>query len=326
MSLYKSLLRPLAFQLDPERAHEMAMEMVERGLFRANVPQSPAFERELFGVKFRNPVGLAAGMDKSGKGVEAWQRLGFGFAEIGTITPRPQPGNPKPRLFRLPEDGALINRMGCNNDGAEAVAERLRKAKPGIPIGINVGKNKDTPLEKAPEDYALAYRALHELGDYFVVNVSSPNTPGLRTLQDAGALREIIGAMRDVDATRPLFVKVAPDLPDEALEETAILAGELNLTGIVATNTTISRESLWSPKKNELGGLSGRPVKERAEKVLRLLRKAAPPGLVLMGVGGIMTPQDAADRLAAGADLLQIYTGWIYGGPAFVPEILAALT
>jgi dihydroorotate dehydrogenase len=320
MGLYESVARPLAFRIDPEKVHELAMRGIQSGLFKAPAFFDPRLESECFGVRFPNPVGLAAGFDKNGVALDRWRELGFGFIEAGTVTFRPQSGNPKPRMFRVPEAQGLINRMGFNNEGAGALALRLESAKPGIPLGINLGKTKLAELEDAPKDYAESFRLLHGHGDYFVVNVSSPNTPGLRSLQDAGALREILAAMREVDTSRPLFVKVAPDLTPEALDEVVGVAIKAKLTGLIATNTTISREMLPRDPA-QTGGLSGRPVQEMADRALVHLYRACPREMVLIGVGGIMNGDDAYRKITLGAHLVQIYTGWIYGGPGLVPAI-----
>ena len=336
MGLYESVLRPFAFCLDPEAAHEAAMRAIRSGLLKAPVYENPLLESTRFGVRFPNPVGLAAGFDKNGVALARWKDFRFGFIEAGTVTYLPQPGNPKPRMFRLPDSQGLINRMGFNNEGAAALALRLQphqdlstpnpllsQAKGGgigIPLGINLGKSKAVELADAPEDYAASYRLLHQHGDYFVVNVSSPNTPGLRALQDAGALREILAALREVDATRPLFVKVAPDLTFDALDELVAVAVEAGLTGLIATNTTISRAML--PKDpGQAGGLSGLPVREMADEALAHLYRTCPRDMVLIGVGGIMDGDDAYRKICLGAHLVQLYTGWIYGGPALVPTI-----
>ncbi|RYG24491.1 quinone-dependent dihydroorotate dehydrogenase [bacterium] len=320
MGLYESVARPLAFRIDPERVHELAMRGIQSGLFKAPTFSDSRLESERFGVRFPNPVGLAAGFDKNGVALDRWRDLGFGFIEAGTVTFRPQSGNPKPRMFRVPEAQGLINRMGFNNEGAGALAHRLEKSNPGIPLGINLGKSKIAELAAASEDYAGSFHLLHTHGDYFVVNVSSPNTPGLRSLQDAGALREILAAMREVDPTRPVFVKVAPDLTPDALDEVVGVAVEAKLTGLIATNTTISREML--PRDpGESGGLSGRPVQEMADRALAHLYRTCPKDMVLIGVGGIMNGDDAYRKITLGAHLVQIYTGWIYGGPGLVPAI-----
>lgn len=326
MGLYESFLRPLAFQIDPEKVHEMAMNAIEKGLIPGSQNPLQKDPVELFGVKFPNRLGLAAGFDKNALAIDHWHRFGFGYVEIGTVTWHAQPGNDRPRLFRLPDDKALINRMGFNNDGANAVAERLAKSHPKIPVGVNLGKSKITPLEEAHEDYRQSFEVLQNYGDYFVVNVSSPNTPGLRTLQDREPLIRIFDALRTVNAQKPLFVKVAPDLTEEALAEILGVAVEMKLTGIIATNTTISRENLRTKDetlKAQAGGLSGRPVYEKSNQVLSFLSQNAPKEMILIGVGGVFTRDDYEAKRGLGAELVQIYTGWIYGGPKLVPSILS---
>jgi len=324
MDLYPALVRRLAFRLDPERAHHSAFWFLERGWVPSLRRATPSLRSEVWGLTFDNPVGLAAGMDKDAVGLKSWRRLGFGFVEVGTVTPKPQPGNPQPRLFRLPSDRAIINRMGFNNSGAAAMAERLGRIKAGIPLGINLGKNKATPEEQAAEDYAEALRTLREHGDYFVVNVSSPNTPGLRGLQERGPLLEIAQTLRAIEPVKPILVKVAPDLTFDALDDVLSVCVKANLSGIVATNTTLSRTGL-SADPSEAGGLSGAPLTVRADEVLSHLARHRPNGLVLIGVGGIMTPDDAKRKVDLGADLIQLYTGYVYGGPWLVPRILTAL-
>ena len=326
MGLYESLLRPLAFNIDPEKVHEIAMNAIAKGLMPGTEIPLEYDPVELFGVKFPNRMGLAAGFDKNALAVNNWHRFGFGYVEIGTVTWHPQPGNDRPRLFRLPEDKALINRMGFNNDGARAVAERLGNAIPKIPIGVNLGKSKITPLDEAQNDYRQSFEVLQLHGDYFVVNVSSPNTPGLRSLQDREPLLRIFDALRTVDAAKPMFVKVAPDLTNEALEEILNVAVEMKLTGIIATNTTISREGLKTKNaklKEQAGGLSGRPVFQLSNDSLEFLAKNKPREMILMGVGGVFDRDDYDKKRRLGADLVQLYTGWIYGGPGLVPSILA---
>lgn len=318
MSLYDSVVRPLAFMFDPEKVHEWVMAMLERGFFRAPAFTDPKVQQTLFGVKFLNPIGLAAGFDKNARALDYWDRLGFGFVEAGTITYHPQPGNPKPRLFRLPADKALVNRMGFNNDGARAVATRLAMAKPKVPIGVNLGKSKITELSDAAKDYRESFRLLHLNGDYFVVNVSSPNTPGLRTLQEKGPLLEIIAAIREVEADKPLFVKVAPDLEMPALDDVIAVAHEAHLAGLIATNTTIRREGLSADPGLE-GGLSGAPLLAKSNQFLSHLYRSCDRSTILMGVGGIMTGADVYEKMRLGAHLCQIYTGWIYGGPYMIP-------
>ncbi|MBL8087330.1 MAG: quinone-dependent dihydroorotate dehydrogenase [Chthonomonas sp.] len=321
---YTKLLRPLLFRLDPERVHHIGMALIARGLIRARLVVDPRLSVRQLGVDFPNPVGLAAGFDKDGVAIDRWAGLGFGFAEIGTVTPIAQPGNPKPRLFRLPGDQAVINRFGFNNQGAQAMAARLERARPGIPIGINLGKNKETAAEDAAADYQAAFRQLHTYGDYFVVNVSSPNTPGLRALQDRASLEGIVAAMREVNAIRPILIKVSPDLSNAALDEVIEMAMTTKISGLIATNTTLDRSKL-TRDPGELGGLSGAPLRTRSTEVLAALTQALDPSMTLIGVGGIFTAEDVITKLAAGAHLTQIYTGWVYGGPSLVPRILLDL-
>ncbi len=311
--------------MDPEKVHEIAMDKIARGLIPGNEVPLEYDSVELFGVHFPNRLGLAAGFDKNALAVNNWHRFGFGFIEIGTVTWHPQPGNDRPRLFRLPDDKALINRMGFNNDGATAVAGRLAKSASKIPVGVNLGKSKITPLEEAHEDYRQSFEVLQSLGDYFVVNVSSPNTPGLRSLQDREPLIRIFEALRTVNATKPMFVKVAPDLAESALEEILGVAIEMKLTGIIATNTTISREGLKTKNeklKAQAGGLSGKPVYKISNDSLEFLAKNKPMEMILQGVGGVFDRADYDTKRRLGAELVQLYTGWIYGGPGLIPSIL----
>jgi dihydroorotate dehydrogenase len=324
VSLYESFFRPLAFQFDPEKVHECAMTALEKGLFKARDFHDPRLEQTLFGVRFPNPLGLAAGFDKNAHALDHWHRLGFGFVECGTVTYHAQPGNPKPRMFRLPQDKGLINRLGFNNEGARKVATRLASAKPQIPIGVNLGKSKITELADAAKDYQESFRLLHSFGQYFVVNVSSPNTPGLRTLQEKGPLLEILAGLREVDPVKPMFVKVAPDLEMDALDDVVAVAHEAKLTGLIATNTTISREGI-SRDPGEAGGLSGAPLKPKANAFLAHLYRSCDRDLILMGVGGILTGRDVFEKITLGAHLCQIYTGWIYGGPHMVPDAMEEL-
>jgi dihydroorotate dehydrogenase len=324
MGLYESVVRPLAFRFDPEWVHERAMSLLSRGLIRATPYDDPRLAQTLFGVKFPNPLGLAAGFDKNAVALNHWHKLGFGFVECGTVTYHAQPGNPRPRMFRLPSEQGLINRLGFNNEGAAAAAARISMAKPQIPIGINLGKSKVTELADAARDYALSYRLLHQQGGYFVVNVSSPNTPGLRSLQERAALTEILSALRDVDSTRPMFVKVSPDLEISALDEVIEVAIEAKLTGLIATNTTISRDML-SLDPGQVGGLSGAPLRKRSNEVLAHIAGAAPKDMILIGVGGILTAEDLYEKIRLGAHLCQLYTGWVYGGPQMVPRMLQQL-
>lgn len=324
MSLYESVLRPLMFQLDPEAAHEAAMKFLQRGVLKARAFHDARLEQDLFGTHFANPLGLAAGFDKNALVLNHWHLLGFGYVEVGTVTYLPQDGNEKPRMFRIPDSKAIINRLGFNNDGATRIATRLAESRPQIPVGINLGKSKATPLEDAWVDYQNSFRLTHRFGAYAVVNVSSPNTPGLRTLQEKGPLLDILTAMRKVNAEKPLFVKVAPDLTDADLEAVVEVAHEANLTGLIATNTTIERSMLpeTAPSRTETGGLSGAPLKNRAREVLRFLARRCDPDKVLIGVGGIMDGDDLYDRICDGAHLCQTYTGWVYGGPHMVPDAL----
>ncbi|MEX2244571.1 MAG: quinone-dependent dihydroorotate dehydrogenase [Fimbriimonadaceae bacterium] len=319
MPFYESVLRPLLFLVEPETAHNLGLRAVSAGLVKARAPDR-ALAASAFGVRFPNPVGLAAGFDKNAVALSRWKGLGFGFVEVGTVTRHPQPGNPKPRLFRLPAHRALINRLGFNNLGADAVARNMAGVSAGIPVGVNIGKSKVTPLEDAHEDYAYSFRLLKEFADYVVVNVSSPNTPGLRELQERESLTRILSGLKELDDRKPLFVKIAPDLTLGAIEDVVSVATELKLTGIVASNTTVSRSMLAYDPGIE-GGLSGAPLTSMADEALRFVRELSSE-LVLIGVGGVMTPEDAKRKLSLGADLVQVYTGWVYAGPSFVPEIL----
>lgn len=326
MNLYSDILRPCLFRLDPESAHHLALtglrltpSPVLRGVFGPS-PEKPV---SVFGLTFPNPVGLAAGMDKNAEALTAWEGLGFGFVEAGTITARAQPGNDKPRCFRYPPEQALINRMGFNNPGAEAVARQLAARKeagnwPAIPVGLNLGKSKVTALEDAAVDYATSFRHLLPYGDFFVINVSSPNTPGLRQLQDRDALTEIIRTLKAIDDTKPLLVKIAPDLPDEAVREMASLAEAEQLAGLIATNTTLDHSAVPAAH-DQTGGLSGAPLTSRSTEVLRILR--AHTALPIIASGGVMSADCARKKLEAGASLVQIYTGFIYRGPQLIREI-----
>lgn len=290
-------------------------------------------ERQCFGLTFKNPVGLAAGFDKDALLVDELECFGFGFLEVGTITPKAQPGNEKPRLFRLPKDEAIINRMGFNNGGVYAALERLRKRKSSVIIGGNIGKNKDTPNEEAFEDYKYCFEALFPVVDYFVVNVSSPNTPNLRALQDKKPLTELLHGLKQLNSRKetpkPMLLKIAPDLTKEQLQDIVEILADVKLDGLIATNTTISREGLKTPASKVAdvgaGGLSGKPLKERSTEVLKFLRSQLDPDFPIISVGGIMSPEDAIEKIEAGATLIQLYTGFIYEGPAIVKKINKAL-
>ena len=324
MGFYASVVRPLAFRLDPERVHEIAMGFIQRGWVKAHPYANPKLAQTLFGIEFANPLGLAAGFDKNAVALDRWHDLGFGFVEAGTVTYLPQPGNSRPRLFRLPKDKALINRLGFNNAGAQALADRLGGIQSLIPVGINLGRSRAAELEKAVDDYAGSFKLLHEFGAYSVVNVSSPNTPGLRSLQERGPLTDIIQALKGIAPEKPLFVKVSPDLEFDALDEVVDVCLTTGCTGLIATNTTLSRESLNSAP-DEDGGLSGAPLTERSDAVLAHLARACGDRMILIGVGGIFTADDLYRKLALGAHLAQVYTGWVYGGPSMVPTVLRGL-
>jgi dihydroorotate dehydrogenase len=332
LSLYRQIIRPLLFRFDAETIHHVAMGALERfgpAMAWFERPPDPRLAREVFGISFPNPVGLAAGLDKNAVALPAWEALGFGFVEVGTITARPQPGNPKPRIFRVPECRALVNRLGFNNDGCDRVADRLRRVRmkslwPTIPIGINLGKSKVTPLEEAANDYLLSFERLQHFGDYFVLNVSSPNTPGLRTLQDRAQLEVLFRVIQEHNVDRkPLLVKIAPDLEWGPIEEILALAHEHQLAGIVATNTTIDHSAIPEHRRTQ-GGLSGAPLRARSTEVVRFI--TARSSLPIIAVGGIMSADDALEKFDAGAALVQLYTGFIYEGPGLVRSICEALT
>jgi len=337
-------LRPLLFRLDAEQAHDlifrllMAVEWLLARRVPAPAPWShPALAQRLWDVTFPNPVGLAAGLDKDARAPHVWAALGFGFAELGTVTAVAQAGNPRPRMFRLPADRALINRLGFNNAGAAAAAERLRRLQRRvpfpIPIGINLGKSRDTPLEQAAQDYIRSLRQLFAFASYIVINVSSPNTPGLRDLQSEGHLRTLLAALSAENTAlaaerreppRPLLVKVAPDLTDDALAALVAVARAQGAAGLIATNTTVGRGGLRTPA-NEAGGLSGAPLRERSTAVVRHLYRLAAGALPIIGVGGIFTAHDAYAKIRAGASLVQLYTGMIFEGPQLAQRIARGL-
>jgi len=342
-TLYRNLIRPAFFQMDPEKVHEFAMLWLR--ILAANPslvnliarPNDPRLERTVFGLKFPNPVGLAAGFDKNAVALLAWEALGFGFVEAGTITAHGQPGNPKPRIFRLPEMEAVINRMGFNNEGAAAVAERLSRVKesgrwPRIPVAMNIGKTKVTPLEEATGDYLTSFERLYPFGDYFVLNVSSPNTPGLRTLQNKDSLGELFKAIqeknRQISTTagsqslKPVLVKIAPDLEFEGIEEILTLISEHQIAGIIATNTTLDHSSV-PQGKDQQGGLSGNPVRKRSTEIVRFI--ASKTSVPIIAVGGIDDADSAKEKLDAGASLIQVYTGFIYQGPSLAKDICDGL-
>ncbi|TAM09012.1 MAG: quinone-dependent dihydroorotate dehydrogenase [Nevskiaceae bacterium] len=336
MTVY-DLARAALFQLDAERSHDLTLALLARFPRLATAPFAPVVDGapvELMGLRFRNRVGLAAGLDKDGRAILAFDRLGFGFIEVGTVTPRPQPGNPKPRMFRLVQDGALINRMGFNNGGVAALVSRVRATPHRCVLGINIGKNRDTPIERAADDYLLCLEQIHPVADYIVVNISSPNTKNLRTLQHGESLRALLDALRtararldDVHGRRPpLLVKFSPDLPLEELVAAALAAREAGCDGVIATNTTVARAGLKDAVlAAEVGGLSGRPLCARADDAVAALRNALGADFPLIGVGGIDSAAAARQRRAAGADLIQLYTGFIYRGPALVGECAQAL-
>lgn len=337
-----SIIRKLLFKIDAEKVHHLVMKNLTllcsvgifRQLFKALfVVKDPSLEKTIWGITFPNPIGLAAGFDKDAKYTDSLACLGFGFIEIGTVTPRAQPGNPKPRLFRLPADQALINRMGFNNHGAENAANNLKKRKQPIIIGGNIGKNKDTPNEDATSDYEKSFLELYPYVDYFVVNVSSPNTPGLRALQDKEPLTELLRRLQNLNrnsrAGKPILLKIAPDLTNEQLDDIVDIVKTTGIHGIVATNTTISRQGLNTPaeevSKLEPGGLSGKPLRIRATEVIRYIHSKSEGKIPIIASGGIFTAEDAKEKLNAGASLVQVYTGFIYEGPAIASNICKGL-
>jgi dihydroorotate dehydrogenase len=342
MSLYKLLVRPILIQFDPETIHHFTFKCFKlfqkSSLIKSIVSaqfkvKHPSLEREVFGLKFPNPVGLAAGLDKNAEAFEFLGSMGFGFVEIGTLTPKGQPGNPEPRLFRIVEDKALINRMGFNNHGVDDAVERLKNRKSNIIIGGNIGKNKLTPNEEATNDYLKCFEALYPHVDYFVVNVSSPNTPNLRELQDKEPLKQLLNEImklnQEKEKAKPVLLKIAPDVNNAQLDDIIEIVEETNIDGIVATNTTISRDNLSAnPMKVTgigAGGLSGEPLKKRATEVIRYIHNKTNGKIPIIGVGGIMSKEDAMEKIEAGASLVQIYTGFIYEGPPLIKSINKAL-
>ncbi|MBF9128993.1 quinone-dependent dihydroorotate dehydrogenase [Plantactinospora sp. S1510] len=334
-TVFDRIVRPALFRLgggDAETAHEWTLRRLATlsrrpaALAVLGARYAVAAPRTVFGVDFPNPVGLAAGMDKDGAALPAWPALGFGFVEVGTVTAHAQPGNPRPRLFRLPDSAAVINRMGFNNAGAAALAARLAALERplGVPLGISLGKSKVTELDDAVQDYLASYRMLHPYGDYFAVNVSSPNTPGLRALQDRGHLDALLAALV---GEKPILVKIAPDLTEAAIAEVLEVCLSRGAAGVIATNTTLGRDGLAPADRSragEAGGLSGRPLTERTRRVVSFVHAETGGALPVIGVGGILDPSDATALLDAGASLVQLYTGFVYGGPGLVRAVARA--
>ena len=333
-----NIVKKILFKYDPEKVHYKVMNWLTKaynlGLGKKYLESNycikhPSLHREVFGLKFKNPVGLAAGFDKDAKFVDELACLGFGFIEIGTVTPRPQEGNDKPRLFRFPEDNAIINRMGFNNEGVDAAVIRLKQRKTDIIIGGNIGKNKSTPNEDAVKDYEICFKKLFDVVDYFVVNVSSPNTPNLRELQEKKPLHDLLLHLQNLNLSypspKPLLLKIAPDLTDTQLDDVIDIVKSVKLSGIVATNTTIDREGLSVDKqmveKTGAGGVSGKPLKQRSTEIIKYITKKTDGKLPIIAVGGIFTADDAQEKIEAGAQLVQVYTGFIYQGPAIAKNI-----
>lgn len=336
--MFYSAIRKVFFKFDPEAIHELTIKSFKATgatplnlLYKQSVPNKPV---EVMGIKFPNPVGLAAGLDKNGECIKAFEAMGFGFVEVGTVTPRPQPGNDKPRIFRLPEANAIINRMGFNNKGVDYLVDQVIKAKFRGVLGINIGKNKDTPDENAKDDYIHCMRKVYDHATYITVNISSPNTPGLRSLQYGDPLNELLSALKTEQTSLaeqfgkyvPVAVKIAPDLTAEEVDSIAECLIANNIDGVIATNTTLARDKVAHLQfGDEQGGLSGAPVKEQSTKVIQLLSKALDNKLPIIGVGGIASDSDAQEKIAAGAKLVQVYTGFIYQGPELVKEIVHSL-
>lgn len=335
--MYKSIIRPVLFKFDPESVHHFSFSSLKfifklpftKAFFRKKFKADDAsLKQEVFGLTFKNPVGLAAGFDKDAKLYKELDHLGFGFIEIGTVTPVGQSGNPKKRLFRLKEDKAIINRMGFNNEGVEATVKRL-KSNPGVLIGGNIGKNKNTPNQEAVKDYEICFHALHEYVDYFVVNVSSPNTPNLRELQDKEPLTKLLLHLKNLNSQkgikRPILLKIAPDLTNDQLLDIVEIVETTGIDGLIATNTTVARDGLTSGHKKEVGGLSGKPLTKRSTEVIKFLKSNSKTKFPIIGVGGIHSPEDAIEKLEAGASLVQLYTGFVYEGPGLIQEINKAI-
>jgi len=337
MNIYP-LIKSLLFTMDAEKAHHLTLSLLKNEMLSPFVQLAKAKEvdcpKELFGLKFKNPVGLAAGLDKNAEAIDALGELGFGFVEIGTITPKPQDGNPKPRLFRLPQDQALINRMGFNNIGVAEAVRNLNKRKSDVLVGGNIGKNKITPNEEAGRDYEICFNALFDDVDYFAVNVSSPNTPGLRALQEKDALSLILHQLQHLNhgkkKAKPILLKIAPDLGLEQLDEIVEIVHDTRISGIIATNTTIERTGLphYLPSEIEnigAGGLSGKPLTQKSTEVIAYLNKASNGSIPIIGVGGIMNAEHAIEKMNAGAQLVQLYSGFIYKGPQLIEDICQRL-
>jgi len=341
--MYKLLIRPFLFLFDPEKVHYFTFSLVRFlskigfGIFFRRMYQinNPSLHRTLFGITFPNPVGLAAGFDKDAKLYKELSNFGFGFIEIGTVTPKPQVGNPKKRLFRLKSDQAIINRMGFNNGGVDEAVERLKenmgaeRSRSKVLIGGNIGKNKITPNEEAVNDYLICFDALFDYVDYFVVNVSSPNTPNLRALQEKEPLTKLLQTLQNKnnlkEERKPILLKIAPDLTNEQLLDIIEIVSETKIDGVIATNTTISRDGLSSSNKKETGGLSGKPLTNRSTEVIRFLSEKSKKAFPIIGVGGIHSVKDALEKLEAGASLIQLFTGFIYEGPSLIKKINKAL-
>jgi len=335
--MYHRLIKPILFLFDPEKVHYFSFFSIKLLSTIPGVPllirwlyqvKHPSLEREVFGLKFPNPVGLAAGFDKNAILYKQLANFGFGFIEIGTLTPKAQDGNPKKRLFRLKQDEAIINRMGFNNEGVDEAVKRLKK-NTNVLIGGNIGKNKVTPNEEAVNDYIYCFNVLFDYVDYFVVNVSSPNTPNLRALQDKAPLSHLLSTLKDLndqkERPKPILLKIAPDLSDDQLLDIIEIVTSVKIDGVIATNTTLSRTGLKSADKEEMGGLSGRPLTQRSTEVIRFLVEKSKHAFPVIGVGGVHKPQDAIEKIEAGASLVQLYTGFVYEGPAAVKKINQAL-